>query len=326
MSIMVQLFPAIDPYDSGLLDVGDGNSVYWEICGNPHGIPALVVHGGPGSGCTTDARRWFDPARYRVVLVDQRNCGRSVPHASDPAVDLAANTTAHLIGDFEKVRAHLGIEQWLLRGWSWGATLALAYAETYPSRTSAIVLSAVTSTRRAEIDWLYRGVGRIFPEAWDRFRSAAGVEIDGDVVGAYAELVESPDPATRELAVTQWCAWEDAVLSGETSGRSQPYGHQPNSAKVALVRICARYFRHGAWLEEGQLINRADILNGIPGVLIHGRTDLGSPPYTAWQLARRWTSADLHIVDAGGHLGNESMQQLVLESLDRFADAMTPSS
>jgi proline iminopeptidase len=313
------LYPQIEPYASGLLEVGDGNAVYWETCGRPDGRPALVVHGGPGSGCSTDVRQYFDPTRYRVALVDQRNCGRSRPHASDPTVDLSANTTAHLIADFERVREHLGIDRWLLRGYSWGSTLALAYAEKYPDRVSALVLSAVGTTRRAEIDWLYRGVGKFFPEAWERFRAFAGVDPDGDVVGAYARLVEDRDPQVRATAVQEWCAWEDAVLSGETHGLSNPYGERPGPARVALVRICARYFAHGAWLPEGELIRQACRLAGIPGVLISGRFDLGGPPHTAWQLATAWPDATLHIVDAAGHLGNQRTEELVLAALDEFA-------
>lgn len=314
---MVGLYPELDPYEAGLIEVGDGNAVYWEACGNPQGQPALVVHGGPGSGCSTTARRYFDPARYRVVLVDQRNCGRSRPHACDPTVDLSANSTAHLIADFERLREYLAIDRWVLRGYSWGSTLALAYAEQHPDRVSALVLSAVTTTRRAEIDWLYRGVGRFFPEAWERFRAFAGTDPDGDVVGAYARLVEHPDQHVRAAAVREWCAWEDAVLSGETSG-SKIYGDRPGPAQIAFVRICARYFAHGAWLPEGELIREAGRLSGIPGVLIHGRFDLGSPPHTAWQLANAWPDATLRIVDAVGHLGDQRTEQLVLAALDEF--------
>ena len=163
-------FPPLEPYDQGLLDVGDNNLVYWETCGNPAGKPALVVHGGPGSGCSTGSRRYFDPERYRIVLFDQRGCGRSLPHVSDPAVDLSANTTHHLIADMERLREQLGIERWLLYGGSWGSTLILAYAERYPERVSAVVILGVTMTRRSDIHWLYRGVGRFFPAEWDRFR------------------------------------------------------------------------------------------------------------------------------------------------------------
>ncbi|MFC7102174.1 alpha/beta fold hydrolase [Nonomuraea rubra] len=163
------MYPPIEPYEHGMLDVGDGNLVYWEVCGNPDGKPAVVVHGGPGSGCSTGSRRVFDPERFRIVLFDQRNCGRSRPHASDPATDLTNNTTRHLIADMELLREHLGIDQWLLYGGSWGSTLILAYAETHPERVSEIVIPAVTMTRRSEIEWLYRGVGRFFPEEQERF-------------------------------------------------------------------------------------------------------------------------------------------------------------
>ena len=159
------VYPPIEPYDHGMLDVGDGNHVYWETCGNPDGKPALVVHGGPGSGCTPGQRRGFDPDRYRAVLFDQRGCGRSTPHASDPATDMSVNTTAHLIADMERLREHLGIERWLLHGGSWGSTLILAYAQRHPDRVSEIVIPSVTTTRRSEIDWLYRGVGRFYPAA-----------------------------------------------------------------------------------------------------------------------------------------------------------------
>lgn len=222
-------YPPIEPYDHGMLDVGDGNHVYWETCGNPAGKAALVVHGGPGSGCSTRARQSFDPTRYRAVLFDQRGCGRSTPHASDPTTDMRYNTTDHLIADIERLREHLGVERWLLFGGSWGSTLILAYAQRYPHRVSEIVIPAVTTTRRSEIDWLYRGVGRFLPAEWERFR--AGVpEADpagGDLVAAYARRMADPDPAVRERAADHWCAWEDAVVAGEPHGGPNPYGGRP---------------------------------------------------------------------------------------------------
>src|SRR6266540_2996414 len=233
---MVGSYPPIEPYEQGMLDVGDENLVYWEVCGNPGGKPALVVHGGPGSGCSTGMRRAFDPDRYRVVLFDQRGCGRSTPHASDPATDMNRNTTGHLLADMERLRGHLGVDRWLLSGGSWGSTLILAYAERYPQRVSEIVISGVTTTRRSEIDWLYRAV-----------------------------------------AANDWCAWEDAVVSLEPNGKPNPYSDRPPAALLALVRICAHYFAHGAWLEEGALLRDAGRLAGIPGVLIHGRLDLSGP-------------------------------------------------
>ncbi|MDH6131987.1 proline iminopeptidase [Kitasatospora sp. MAA4] len=317
---MGELYPPIEPYEQGMLDVGDGNLVYWEVCGNPAGKPALVVHGGPGSGCGPGVRRYFDPERYRIVLFDQRGCGRSTPHASDPTTDLRQNTTWHLVADMEHLREHLGIDRWLLYGGSWGSTLTLAYAQTHPERVSEIVIAAVTTTRRSEIDWLYRGVGRFFPEQWERFLAGApGTPRDGDLVGAYARLTGHPDPAVRERATADWCAWEDAVLSGETKGSSQPYGDRPPAARLAMVRICSHYFAHGAWLEEGALLRDAGRLAGIPGVLVHGLLDLGGPPDTAWQLARAWPDAELITVADAGHLGGAATRTHVLAALDRFA-------
>ena len=206
-------YPPIEPYETGMLDTGDGNLIYWETCGNPDGVPVLIVHGGPGSGCTTGVRKAFDPERYRIILFDQRNCGRSTPHASDPAADMSLNTTEHLIGDMEQLREHLGVSRWLLRGGSWGVTLSLAYAERYPERVFGMILVGITSTRWSELDWLYRGAGRIFPEAWARFRDFAGAEdyrlptdteppIEG-LLMAYSRLMENPDPDIRARAASR---------------------------------------------------------------------------------------------------------------------------
>ncbi|MFI7101375.1 prolyl aminopeptidase [Streptomyces sp. NPDC050161] len=319
---MTDRYPPIEPYDQGMLDVGDGNLVHWEVCGNPRGKPAVVVHGGPGSGCGTWARRHFAPERYRIVLFDQRGCGRSTPHAADPATDLRHNTTAHLLADMEQLREHLGIDRWLLFGGSWGSTLILAYAERHPQRVSEIVIPSVTTTRRREIDWLYRGVGRFFPEQWARFRDGArAAEGDGSLIGAYAELTGHPDPAVRERATADWCAWEDTVLSMEPNGAPDPYAGRPSAARLALVRICTHYFAHGAWLEEGALLRDAGRLAGIPGVLIHGRLDLSSPLETAWELSRAWPDARLIVIDDAGHKGSEAMREAEIGALDRFAAA-----
>ncbi|WP_028927045.1 prolyl aminopeptidase [Pseudonocardia acaciae] len=317
---MPQPYPPIEPYQHGMLDVGDGNHVYWEQCGNPGGKPALVVHGGPGSGCSDGMRRAFDPRRYRAVLFDQRGCGRSVPHAGDPATDMSVNTTEHLLRDMERLREHLGIERWLLFGGSWGSTLILAYAERYPHRVSEIVITGVTTTRRSEIDWLYRGVGRFFPAEWERFRAyLPSSERDGDLVAAYARLMEHPDPSVRVATANAWCAWEDAVISLETNGRPNAYSSRPPDAVLALVRICTHYFSHGVWLEEGVLLREAGRLAGIPGVLIHGRLDLGGPLHTAWELARAWPDAQLITVSDSGHTGSDTMRDHLLTALDTLA-------
>ncbi|MGR8011986.1 prolyl aminopeptidase [Streptomyces hypolithicus] len=317
---MTGIHPPVEPSEQGLLDVGRGNLVHWEVSGNPHGKPALVVHGGPGSGSSPGARRYFDPQRYRTVLFDQRGCGSSAPHAGDPTTSLTHNTTPQLIHDIEQLREHLGIDRWLLFGGSWGSTLILAYAESHPDRVSEIVICGVTMTRRSETDWLYRGLARFFPEDWERF--GAGVpeaDRDGDLISAYARLVSDPEPEVRDRATAEWCAWEDAVLSLEPSGSARPYGDRPSAARVAMVRIASHYFSHGAWLDEGQLLRDAGRLAGIPGVLLHGRHDLSSPYGTAWELARAWPDAELILVDDAGHKGSETMRALQLEALDRFA-------
>ena len=313
-------YPPIEPYETGMLDTGDGNLIYWETCGNPDGLPALIVHGGPGSGCSTGARQALDPERYRIILFDQRNCGRSRPHASDPAADMSRNTTAHLIADMERLRAHLGVDRWLLRGMSWGVTLSLAYAERHPEHVSGMLMVAITSTRWCELDWLYRGAGRLFPEAWTRFRDFAGTAgqryrlptdaeppIEG-LLMAYSTMMESPDPAIRARAADEWVAWEDAVISLEASGSPGAYSSRTGDTRLAFVRICSHYFARGGFLDDGVLIREAGRLAGIPGILIHGRVDLGGPVITAWELARAWPGAELIVIGDSGHTGSTAMQ------------------
>ncbi|MGQ0480335.1 MAG: prolyl aminopeptidase [Pseudonocardia sp.] len=317
---MADPYPPIEPYQHGLLDVGDGNRVYWEVCGNPAGKPALMVHGGPGSGCSVNMRRAFDPGAYRAVLFDQRGCGRSTPHAADPGTHLAVNTTEHLLADMERLREHLEIERWLLLGGSWGSTLALAYAELHPDRVSEIVLVSVTTSRRSEIDWLYRGAGRFFPEAWERFAALVPDSADTPaLLAGYGRLMADPDPAVRIAATDAWCAWEDTLLGHETGGRPGAFGDRPPEARAALTRICAHYLAHGAWLDEGVLLREAGRLTGIPGVLVHGRLDLSGPADTVWHLARAWPDARLHIVEQAGHTGSDVTRDLLREAVDNFA-------
>jgi proline iminopeptidase len=311
----VEPYPPIEPYAHGLLDVGDANHIYWETCGNPGGKPALVVHGGPGSGCSAGNRRYFDPDRYRVVLFDQRGCGRSTPHASDPATDMSVNTTEHLLADMELLREHLEIDRWLLYGGSWGSTLMLAYAERQPARVSGMVILSATTSRRSEIDWLYRGVARFFPEEWARFRALVD---DEDVVTGYALLMENEVASVREQATAAWLAWEDAVVSLEPNGKPDAYSDRPPSDQLAFVRICAHYFSHAAWLPERELLARAHLLAGIPGVIIHGRLDLGSPVATAWELARAWPDAELLVIGDAGHTGSDAMREAALVATERF--------
>jgi proline iminopeptidase len=326
-------YPPIEPYQAGLLDTGDGNLVYWEACGNPDGVPVLVVHGGPGAGCSTGMRRSFDPERHRIILFDQRNCGRSEPHASDPSADLSRNTTDHLIGDMERLREHLGVRSWLLYGGSWGVTLSLAYAQRHPERVCGMLLVSVTTSRRSELDWLYRGAGRMFPEAWARFRDFAGaghhrLPTDTEppieeLLMVYSRLMADPDPDLRARAATEWLAWEDAVISMEGNGKPGQYGNRPDDAKLAFVRICAHYFANGAFLDDGVLLREAGRLAGIPGILIHGRGDLGGPVITAWELARAWPGAELIVIEDSGHTGSRAMQEALHDAGDRLLTTIT---
>jgi proline iminopeptidase len=326
-------YPPIEPYQTGLLETGDGNQVYWEACGNPDGQPALVVHGGPGSGCSAGQRRRFDPERHRIILFDQRNCGRSKPHASDPAADMTKNTTTHLISDMEQLREQLGVDRWLLYGGSWGVTLSLAYAERHPDRVAGMLLVSVTSSRRLELDWLYRGAGRFYPEAWARFRDYAGLPgyrlptdpeppIE-DLLLAYAARMEDPDRAVRERAALEWVTWEDAVISGEANGSPGTYSARVDDARLAFVRICSHYFGHDAFLRDGELIANAGLLAGIPGILVHGRHDISGPANTAWELAAAWPGADLIIIEDSGHTGSSSMSAALDEATARLSDLVT---
>jgi proline iminopeptidase len=313
-------YPPIEPYETGMLEVGDGQSIHWEVAGDPDGKPALALHGGPGSGSTAGVRRWFDPARYRLVQFDQRGCGMSTPYAGDLSTNLSTNTTHHLIADIEMLREHLGIERWLVWGGSWGVTLALAYAERHPERVSEMILLSITMTRRADVHWLAHETGRYFPEEWARFR--AGVpegERDGDLVAAYDRLLNGDaEPAVRLQAARDWVAWEDAILSLE-EGYVTPHPRWADERfTVGFARLVTHYFSHAAWLEEDELLRNASRLAGVPGVLLHGRLDLAGPPDVAWELARAWPGAELHFVP-GGHTGDAEMDRLLLEATDRFS-------
>lgn len=316
---MTELYPAVEPHAHGMLDVGDGNRVYWEVCGNPAGKPALVLHGGPGSGAAPFWRQLFDPAAYRVVLLDQRGCGRSTPDAADPATSLAANTTQHLIADAELLRRHLGIARWLVLGSSWGVTLALAYAQSHPARVSELVLFSITNTSRREVEWITRDMGRVFPGEWARFRDAVPpAERDGSLVDAYARMLADPDPAVRERAAREWCRWEDVHVSTHPGHRPDPRYGDPRF-RMRFARLVTHYWRHAAFLEDGQLLRDAGRLAGIPGAMVHGRLDISGPPDIAWHLARAWPDATLELIGAEGHgLAGDGTIAAVLAATDRF--------
>jgi len=310
-----------EPYDEGMLDVGDGNQLYWQVRGTPGGKPAVVVHGGPGGSFPRGGFRHFDPAGYQLVLFDQRGCGSSTPHAGDPATDMRYNTTQHLIADMERLREHLGIERWLLYGVSWGTTLSLAYAQQHPEHVSEIILAAIFLCGQADIDWMYRGgAGRFFPRQWERFTAgAAGTPRDGDIVAAYAQLMEDPDPVVRDKAATDWCTWEDALLSAETQGAAGVFSGNPSPALRGLARTCAHYFSQGGFLEDRVLIREAGRLAGIPGALVHGRLDMNGSVRSAWELSQAWPDAELRVIEDAGHLGSEAWKQYIYAAIDRFA-------
>jgi proline iminopeptidase len=313
-------YPAIEPHEHGMLAVGDGNLIYWETCGNPHGKPAVVLHGGPGSGCSPGWRRLFDPAVYRIVLFDQRGCGRSTPHASLPETDLSTNTTQNLVADMELLRQHLAIERWLLFGGSWGSTLALAYAEAHPDRVTEIVLFGVTTGRRAEFDWLFRGgISMLFPEQGQQLVDALpAADRDGDIVEAYCRRLNHADPLVREQAALAWCTWESATPDWPPQqGLAERF--KDAAFALAFARLVTHYVSHNGFVEDGSLLRGAGVLADIPGVLINGRFDFQAPIANAWELKRAWPGAELVIVDDAGHGANPALTAELIAATDRFA-------
>lgn len=306
------LYEPLSPCEAGMLDVGDGHEIYWETCGNPLGQPALFLHGGPGGGCYADHRRLFDPRHYRIVLFDQRGCGRSRPAGS-----LEANTTQHLLGDMEKLRKRLQIDSWLVLGGSWGATLALLYALQHREHVRAVVLRGVFTARRREIDWLYQhGASALFPEAWDRFATFIPPEERGDFVAAYHRRLTAGERSTRMEAARAWCAWEGSLMTLTPRGDYQP-GH--GDATLSLARIETHYFVHDTFLREGEILDNAGSLAGLPGAIVQGRYDVVTPPTTAFALHRAWPGSRLDIVPDAGHATSEpgTIRRLV-EATDSF--------
>lgn len=315
------LYPEIEPHDRGALAVGDGNALYWEVCGNPAGKPLVVLHGGPGSGCSPWHRRLFDPAVYRVVLFDQRGCGRSTPHASNPRTSLTTNTTAHLLADIELLRERLDIGRWMVAGGSWGSTLALAYAETHPERVTGMLLWGVTSGRREEFDWLFRGgVARFFPGPWERLRAAVSPGAgDGELVDACYRLLNDADPAVRQRAAFEWCLWESATPAWPPAQGLAPRFRDPAFA-MAFARIVTHYVSHNAWLEDGSLLRGAASLAEVPGILVNGRFDFQAPIANAWALKQAWPGAELVVVEDAGHAATQpALTAELVRAADRFA-------
>lgn len=316
MSELRTLYPPIEPFETGMLDVGNGHSIYWERAGTKGGKPAVFLHGGPGGGISPAHRSLFDPARYEVILFDQRGCGRSTPYA-----ELEHNTTWDLVADIERLRETCGFEKWQVFGGSWGSTLALAYAETHPARVSELILRGVYTLTQAELDWYYRfGVSEMFPDKWERFLAPLKTEEErADPMTAYRALLTGADEALKLEAARAWSTWEGETITllpdaGFTAAFCD--GH----FALAFARIENHYFVHKAWLRGRQLLDDAHKLKGIPGVIVHGRYDMPCPARYAWELSKIWTDAELHLVEGAGHAYSEpGILDRLIRATDTFA-------
>ncbi len=316
-----ELYPPIEPYHQEMLEVGDGQSIYYEQVGNPEGKPVVVLHGGPGGGCTPAMRQFFDPEKYRVVLFDQRGAGRSLPHASEPHADLSVNTTWHLVADIERIREHLGISRWQVFGGSWGSTLALAYAQSHPERVTELVLRGIFTLRKSEIDWFYQGgASNVFPDVWEEYLAPVPEENRGDMVAAYNQLLNNPDPAVHTPAGVAWSVWESATVRLYPDAVDIEKTRRDSRWSVAFARIENHYFKHAGWLEEGQLLANAHRLADIPTVIVQGRYDMCTPARTAWQLAQKMPHAEFVLVPDAGHASSEpGITTALLNATDKFS-------
>lgn len=310
-----KLYPPIEPYRSGNLDVGDGHSLYWEQCGNPDGKPAVFLHGGPGAGASPDHRRQFDPERYHILVFDQRGCGRSTPHAG-----LEANTTWDLVADIERLREMVGVDKWLVFGGSWGSTLSLAYAQQHPERVTELVLRGIFLFQQFELDWLYKegGASSLYPDKWEEFVAPIPEGERGDLVEAYRKRLTGGDRDEQLRCAKAWSKWEAETVTLLPNAHVVEDFTEDDKA-IAIARIENHYMANKGWLDEGQLLRGADRLRGIPGVIVQGRHDCCTPPRAAWQLHNVWPDAELNIVPDGGHLYNEpGVLDGLIRATDRF--------
>ncbi|MBY5535967.1 prolyl aminopeptidase [Rhizobium leguminosarum] len=313
--ILRTLYPEIEPYASGHLDVGDGHVIYWERSGTPGAKPAVFLHGGPGGGISPAHRQLFDPALYDVMLFDQRGCGSSTPHA-----ELHANTTWHLVADIERLREMAGVDSWQVFGGSWGSTLALAYAETHPEHVSELILRGIYTLTKAELDWYYQfGVSEMFPDKWERFIAPIPAKERHEMMHAYHRRLTHEDRNVRLKAAQAWSIWEGETITllpePSTSGKFE----EPEFA-YAFARIENHFFVHAGWMDEGQLIRDAGRLTDIPGVIVHGRYDMPCPAKYAWLLHKAWPKAEFHLIEGAGHAYSEPgiLDQLI-RATDKFA-------
>ncbi|MFJ2987301.1 prolyl aminopeptidase [Collimonas sp. NPDC087041] len=314
-SQLLGLYPPLEPFKSGKLDVGDGHQVYWEMCGNPNGKPAVFLHGGPGGGCNADHRRLFNPEKYCVMLFDQRGCGRSTPHAN-----LEANTTWHLVADIERLREMAGVDKWQVFGGSWGSTLALAYAEKHPEHVSELILRGIFTGRQEEIQWYYQdGASRQFPDKWEDFIAPIPPEERHEMVKAFNRRLTGSDEAAKLAAAKAWSVWEGSTVK-LLPDPSLAESHEDPQFAIAFARIENHYFINKCFFEDQQLLRDVSRLRGIPGVIVQGRYDVCCTPKTAWELHKAWPEAELHIIEDAGHAYSEPgiLNQLI-RATDKFA-------
>lgn len=310
------LYPPVDPFDQRMLDVGQGHNIYVEQCGNPDGFPVVVLHGGPGGGCSPAMRRYFDPEVYRIILFDQRGCGRSRPHAS-----IENNTTWHLIDDIERIRRVLDIEKnWAVFGGSWGATLALLYAQSHPEHVSYLILRGVFLMTRSELDWFYGGgAGRFWPETWTRFVSIIPEDERDDLIRAYNKRLFSGDLTLETKFGRAWSAWENALASIHSSGMT---GESPGEYARAFARLENHYFINEGFLEfDGQILANMGRISHIPGVIVQGRYDMICPPVSAWKLSELWPASELRMIRNAGHaLSEPGISAELVRVMDQVAE------
>jgi len=307
------LYPPIEPYQTGRLRVGSLHELYWEQAGNPRGRPVLFLHGGPGAGASPDHRRFFDPVAYRIVVFDQRGAGRSTPLG-----ETRENTTPDLVADIERLRELLEIERWHLFGGSWGSTLALAYAQAHPERVTALILRGIFLCRDSEVQWFLYGLRNFFPEAWERFAGHLPEAERGDLLAGYLKRLLDPDPAVHLPAAQAWSTYEGACSTLLPSPETVAAFGRERTA-LGLARLEAHYFAHGIFLEEGALLAGAERLRGIPGVIVQGRYDNVCPPVTAWELSRAWPEAEFQLIPDAGHSAMEpNIRRALIRATERF--------
>jgi len=311
------LYPPIEPYETGMLDVGDGHRLYWELCGNPNGKPVVFLHGGPGGGSSPEHRRQFNPDKYKILVFDQRGCGKSTPYAS-----LEHNTTWDLVEDIEKLRIEVAkVEKWQVFGGSWGSTLAITYAETYSDRVTELVLRGIFLFDQYELDWMYKegGASQVYPDKFEEFLSPIPEDQRSDLVEAYRKLLTGDDQDARLKAAKAWSKWEGEIVTLLPSPDTVEHFTSPEVA-VAVARIENHYMANHGWLDEGQLLRNATKLRGIPGVIVQGRHDTCTPPVAAWQLKQAWPEVELNIIPDAGHLFSEpGVLDGLIRATDRFA-------